>query len=96
MFDDKLSLVFIIISLNDLSNRKSKKNLTFSDIEENVVKWFKPCRDSNVSICGPILKEKVASKFKKKRYYIAFRKVCGESMKMVSDNKLLQNHGRTF
>jgi len=65
MFDDKLSLVFIIISLNDLSNRKSKKNLTFSDIEENVVKWFKPCRDSNVSICGPILKEKVASKFKK-------------------------------
>jgi len=46
------------IDLNFPTDRKRKRGPDFSDVEECVVKWFKQCRDANVSIGGPILKEK--------------------------------------
>ncbi|XP_050061779.1 tigger transposable element-derived protein 4-like [Aphis gossypii] len=44
--------------LEAVKNRKRKRGPDFSDVEECVVKWFKQCRDANVSVGGPILKEK--------------------------------------
>jgi len=46
------------IDLNFSTDRKRKRGPEFSDVEECVVKWFKQCRDANVRIGGPILKEK--------------------------------------
>lgn len=39
-------------------NIKRKRAAEFPDIEECLVKWFKQCRDSNVSIGGPIIQKK--------------------------------------
>ncbi|XP_025407157.1 tigger transposable element-derived protein 6-like, partial [Sipha flava] len=46
------------IDLNFPIDRKRKRGPDFSDVEECVFKWFKQCRDANVSTGGPILKEK--------------------------------------
>lgn len=42
----------------DTLDRKRNKTAEFPDLEECLVKWFKQCRDQNVSVGGPILKEK--------------------------------------
>jgi len=42
----------------DNSDLKRKRNAEFPDIKECLLKWFKPCRDRNVSIGGPIMQEK--------------------------------------
>jgi len=44
--------------LCDNLDLKRKRNAEFSDIEEYLLKWFKQCRDTNVSIGGPIMQEK--------------------------------------
>lgn len=46
------------IDLNFPIDRKRKRGPDFSDVEKCVVKWFKQCKDANVSIGGPILMEK--------------------------------------
>jgi hypothetical protein len=46
------------IDFNCPTHQKRKRGPDFSVIEECVVKWFKQCRDPNVSIGGPILIEK--------------------------------------
>jgi len=38
------------VDLNFQTDWKRKRRSDFSDIEECVVKWFKQCRDANVSI----------------------------------------------
>ncbi|XP_046750601.1 tigger transposable element-derived protein 6-like [Diprion similis] len=45
------------ISADNL-DRKRNKATEFPDLEECLIKWFKQCRDQNVSVGGPILKEK--------------------------------------
>ncbi|XP_060846175.1 tigger transposable element-derived protein 6-like [Rhopalosiphum padi] len=62
------------IDLSFPIDRNRKRGPDFSDVEECVVKWFNQYRDANVSIGGPILKEKQK-----------ISKVCGESAN-VSDN----------
>lgn len=41
----------------NLNNKRVRKS-EFPDVEECLIKWFKQCRDHNVSVGGPILKEK--------------------------------------
>lgn len=44
--------------LRDNLGIKRKRNTEFPDIEECLIKWFKQCRDTNVSISGPSMQEK--------------------------------------
>lgn len=49
--------ILVRASSGQLENKR-KREAEFPDIEECVLKWFKQCRNNNVSIGGPILKEK--------------------------------------
>lgn len=39
-------------------NHKRVRKSEFPEVEECLLKWFKQCRDQNISVGGPILKEK--------------------------------------
>lgn len=39
-------------------SHKRRRIVEFPDIEECLIKWFKQCRENNVSLGGLILKEK--------------------------------------
>lgn len=55
----------------NLNNKRVRKS-EFPEVEECLIKWFKQCRDHNVSVGGPILKEK-AEHFAKSFGYNNFR-----------------------
>lgn len=58
-------------SSNNLSSKR-RRLAEFPDLEECLLTWFKQCRDKNISVSGPILREK-AEEFSKSLGHSSFR-----------------------
>ncbi|XP_046680817.1 tigger transposable element-derived protein 4-like [Homalodisca vitripennis] len=51
---------------------KRKRNAEFKDVEECMIKWFKQCREKNITLGGPLIREK-AEHFARSLGHIEFK-----------------------